>query len=995
MHNEFNKHKWGQMQNEVAQVVNAQDKIENDKSNELFESDVECCFNEIKEIYNERDLEPALKKKISRYSAEIIPDVIKRIELEYKEYQFILSDNLDCFNELYPGQICDMLIDSGNGLKIFERPLNDFNEREELSEYFKKNKLDIVSAKKLISKGGKLKDAVLENLDLFYGLDQSIIDTFSSSYLFYYPIARNLDSFSDIDYYQFAVTIIMHNDVLFFENFSKFKDKGLGEAEIAKIFFRFEKFSSIASHLELFPNVDQQVLVDKLKSQNKWSAIGDYIEKFDKISSDKVAQEMLDVPGAHDALARNLKKFKETDAEIVQKRIIDTKSGALILSENMSQFDILDGRIIFSIIDRAKNEGSRVFDDLRDNIRKFSNLSIQIAYALNNVGLKDIVSWHIDCFDSDAHREIVDNIIIPTPGNYLEYFLENPKKYSGIEREYFLEIARRHKSSFLLLKNLNVLGFSEDVIKSIISESLSSENTFGLTETKIFSTISLANNVLKNPDHAIVFVTDVFGDFCTRTLYKLCVDLLNGHIDKAFASLGVRSIGKEGFRELREGFSAFKSEILRDNFDVSILTDNLLAQSFFKSYVRYEDSDWGDKSDATFTSTLQDYDEYRKSKKYRGLDAMFVPSGLIPIHRIDKERQKQFLWSEQFTNKYGQYCLEVQQAIRLIKSESKPLSNMFNDIEQLRILRISELVNKKIDIENPKALENINRRINNLSFMEIRSLSDFEDNFIQLASEGGFEPLLRKTMFAYAVHKNKSYIERRGLLRITEEDPSVDNVNSLIDFIDHIVNQETFSEYFTKSTARKKFIELVNISALTEELARAQNQPLKDIMNLEFVPTRGILAEFSGHIADACWAENKKILSAYPNISAVVFLKDRGLKTERIAGATMLIETESINGEPLLVIRGLNPIENIINELSVEDFYSKFTEYVGKIADMSGRKPCIVINKKISAAGSSDTNRPVMKQYLNQLDLVPIKLKSPNDTTFNGYNIVNNVFSIL
>ena len=58
----------------------------------------------------------------------------------------------------------------------------------------------------------------------------------------------------------------------------------------------------------------------------------------------------------------------------------------------------------------------------------------------------------------------------------------------------------------------------------------------------------------------------------------------------------------------------------------------------------------------------------------------------------------------------------------------------------------------------------------------------------------------------------------------------------------------------------------------------------------------------------------------------------------------MLLETESADGEPLLVTRGLNPIENTINSLDVSDFYDKFTAYVKATAEKMGRKPVIVID---------------------------------------------------
>jgi hypothetical protein len=241
--------------------------------------------------------------------------------------------------------------------------------------------------------------------------------------------------------------------------------------------------------------------------------------------------------------------------------------------------------------------------------------------------------------------------------------------------------------------------------------------------------------------------------------------------------------------------------------------------------------------------------------------------------------------------------------------------------------------------------------------------------------------------------KNKRYREPASDITCKEK-PQFDDVGWMINFIDHIVNEETWSKYFTDQKATKAFRKIININALNEEFSRAQNQESSNTVSLEFIPTRGLLMEFSGHIADACWASKyDSIAESFPNIVAVTMVQNKGTKNERLAGSCMLIETETVDGTPLLVIRGLNPIQNVINAISTNDFFEKFTNYLQTIAKKQERELAIVIDNN---SGGSATNRPVLFQLLagKKESLKRAQLSSAEDTTFNGYDVTNNTYFV-
>jgi hypothetical protein len=203
------------------------------------------------------------------------------------------------------------------------------------------------------------------------------------------------------------------------------------------------------------------------------------------------------------------------------------------------------------------------------------------------------------------------------------------------------------------------------------------------------------------------------------------------------------------------------------------------------------------------------------------------------------------------------------------------------------------------------------------------------------------------------------------------------------------------SKYFTDKQARNKFRDLINVKALIEELSRFNNQEKIGTLPMKFIPTRGVLLEYSGHIADACWAGGYKdtIAATFPNFTGVAMVQNPDTKNEKLCGACLLIETEDQETkEPMLVIRGLNPIENTINQLSIPDFVDQIQAYVESLAKKTGRKPGIVID---GHCGGASTNRPLLYNHLSNIkDKDFVQVHVPNaDTNFNGYNISNHVWT--
>jgi hypothetical protein len=157
-----------------------------------------------------------------------------------------------------------------------------------------------------------------------------------------------------------------------------------------------------------------------------------------------------------------------------------------------------------------------------------------------------------------------------------------------------------------------------------------------------------------------------------------------------------------------------------------------------------------------------------------------------------------------------------------------------------------------------------------------------------------------------------------------------------------------------------------------------------------------LVSEFSGQIADACWAgrEDESILFDYTNIETVS-IKEGG----RFIGSCVLIKSVDNSGNPVLILRGVNPRESEVNKLSVAKFMSALLKFVASYARKLNYKPLIVIDDHI---GGSATNRPKVFFQLQNLKKIFVRFNNLTDrieksnmpTVFNGYYIQDTVYEI-
>ena len=470
-------------------------------------------------------------------------------------------------------------------------------------------------------------------------------------------------------------------------------------------------------------------------------------------------------------------------------------------------------------------------------------------------------------------------------------------------------------------------------------------------------------------------------------------------LPQGLVELGVTRRGQAGIEQLRRINGSLRQQLVygMQSDDevagfVALTTGNELAKAIAKQLTRFGASQWGQHTDDAWTSVMQGHFSTRAN--HAPLAPEFVQSELYNVRTIDAKEFDPSKIDEDARNRFIGLQESLQKAFEVAELPAKGrFGSLFAEGKQLlldELERLGPIREGLVAKGNQKGIDNIESRIAGIS--EIANMSTLEfmrtvrNDFDRLVTLNvkGFDSIVRVGMFARALTQSSAARILGETVRTS--DVTFDALANMNDFVDHIVNQEVYRDYFADDNSRKSFERLSDTTALRAQLTKAQSGQVSGQTTLQFVPSRGIALELSGHMGDACWASKyESIANEFPGITSLTYVRNPGTNSERIVGAGLVIDTvDQETGEPVLILRGTNPIENYINGVKVEDFFGALSSYMSTVAN--GKKVAVVIDNQ---AGSGATNRPVLFEYLNSVVKPQMTdgraLQLPADTTFNGY----------
>lgn len=850
--------------------------------------------------------------------------------------------------------------------------IEDESAYRKFASYLKKfTGLDKNIANKLIDKNEAW--SVASNIKSFYGLDQAIalklIEADQTS-----KVISNLDLFINTDNQEIADILIKKNNIVkIVHNLEKFPK--INHVDLAKDLIRGGNVNLLVGCLEKFSGINHNSLAEYLISKNELLILTTNLNKFSGLTINN-ASTLID-SGYCKSVLENIKSFEGLDITFFRNKYIAAFNNADI--KTVDALSLLSG---YGVLDGL--EDSEDFQDAKMN-------GFKKAMKNSDFILSETI---INCFAydekklTDSLKEIIDNLL--KKEQYCAADIDFVDRWSNkLTEQNVIDFKKRillECQQYELIREDNNIDFFEDVIKKNKMLGVAILKDFLKPENFTFQLATKLNNLYGEPlDKALFKTEELLGDYADYGSYDIIKKIYDNH-PETVKEMNLKKGGSDGIKQLGEKIISFKSNLLKEDFDPEILlpeNTNKIITQLFKHYTRFTESTWGDHDDDSCAIIIYNFLNYKEV--IQPLNPNFTPSGDLYIEKSNEEARKKYVFNEHFLKRFDVLLNSLKSAKKL-SMEKFPYSELIRQIETKRQTILLELNQKSEQMPNPLAKKTIDEKIKNLESINIRDLNDFQKNFNILAKEKSFNELLRITVFLISLNKNKQSLQY-DLNKIDKEKPTVDDISWILNFIDHITNQEVMRQYFNDDHAIKSLNEITSTLAIKEELAILQNQG-NDFVNttkIDLTPTRGILTEFSGHIADACWASKyESILHNYPNFTSVIIRQNPNSKHDRLAGSFMLIETTSEKNEPLLIIRGLNPIENLINSVSVDSFYKKITEFVTDLAKKAGRQAAIVIDEH---SGGAATNRPVLFDYLSKLKLEKVNLGSNTESKFNNYDI--------
>lgn len=512
---------------------------------------------------------------------------------------------------------------------------------------------------------------------------------------------------------------------------------------------------------------------------------------------------------------------------------------------------------------------------------------------------------------------------------------------------------------------------------------------------------------------AMLSAKDVFGTVGVAGT-RIANMILNAEAPTDYMkSLGITETGQAGIDQMKQQVSEFLAEFQAGDISperAHQLEKSAILREALMNVTGYREGTWGSSSGNELRQKIRYYNKAVEDGRIAPLKPGYAASTTYELTTV-KAKKERATWTQDATERYQLLCRDMQRAA-LMAGQQGGIRRAMEDLRQAIDGVADGLASQleAIDADDPKAefkRRNLEQRLGKLtaylqqvdnnewvddSQFVLESPADATRAFSELYPHKELHGQLRRLVFAWAMRKEPVHAE---IARDLSPEPTLDSMSNMREFIEHIVNQETYGNYFSAKKQAEQFKQMNSTKALEEAMQR--HQQLADrtgTTKLQFIPTRGLLMEMSGQIADACWADQyQSIAETLPNFTAVIMKARPGQANERVVGAGMLIETkDTTTGEKVLLMRGLNPTENYIHKVDVGDFYQAATDYVRQQAQAIGAKPAIVIDNH---TGGAATTRPTLFGYMSaerrELQRIPVPFK---DTEFNGYNVSGDSYAL-
>ncbi len=492
----------------------------------------------------------------------------------------------------------------------------------------------------------------------------------------------------------------------------------------------------------------------------------------------------------------------------------------------------------------------------------------------------------------------------------------------------------------------------------------------------------------------VAFSATTLGDMVTKQGYLLLEDLFHGKASSsAMVRMGVTHTGHQALQEVKKTLLTFSSEIMSPAFSGEILKTSELHRSYFQKFVHY--SNENPYYYRAHLRSLTNIEIFLKHSRNIQRENMLLDheGKTVQIQMVDGNLQKVASPTPDAIGAFHKNIQAIKRALERSDAGGVTSHYFTKTLEDLRESSKYFFEQKISQTPHEKTREEIVKKQQELSRFVIGQSANLGYFFKLLLEKKEHAELLREYLLLGVLDRFPKSKERlRDILAC--DDVTFSEIKEMFEILYGLAYEMTWKGFFPNTADRKVFEGIFKTHVLERDVIRCQNFESTKKISLHFFQTRGILLDFTGDISGTCMKDSSGLAENFPNLSAVIFVQDRGTRNERLVGSCLLLEAEDCKGNPILIIRALNPAENLINDLALQDFFDVFVGYAREIAKKSGRTLAIAISENIQFT----TNRMALHLFIRNMRKSLVKISIPDSEyaylTVNGRAILDSVYAL-
>lgn len=310
-----------------------------------------------------------------------------------------------------------------------------------------------------------------------------------------------------------------------------------------------------------------------------------------------------------------------------------------------------------------------------------------------------------------------------------------------------------------------------------------------------------------------------------------------------------------------------------------------------------------------------------------------------------------------------------------------------------------EGLSKIFDIAGMSDEKNVNNVDTDVIVAMLSILSDYKDRASKKKiSTTVLNDITQKLIWAYVLKNphllNLSHELGEELNILANSEIGLKHLNTLTELVNEHISSHAIESMPISEKQKEQLRKSFNINPLIQDLTNFNSAIATNKNTYNILPTRGVIAELSGDMGDACWASRStNIMRDNPNMTAFTIVENYADPLAAKSIGSFLVIRETINGQPALILRGLNPRQDIFDQgVSGNSFLEQTLKYLSMIADniktQEGARNVIIVAPR-SDSGAFSNRESLNSAHQNSFSGSEYHLDHTNN--FNGYDITHNI----